>query len=248
MDLSPLYKTIFPILQEEETGKLTIAGTAILVNYLERPFLVTAAHILQNNGSKFRLFLLLKDIPVYLGGPADITRMIEGTDVDIAIFDVWNIGELSLHLKDYKYVPLEEPAENVIPNYTRQHYLIIGFPATKTKYTQVNILKECVPLEYVTSESNQVVYKKYSINRKYSTLVDYKQKQTHNSKLEKTTAPKPHGSSGGALLRIYIDKDDKPIMLIFHGILIEWKNNEFIVATNKSVISDIIEKKFLLFQ
>ena len=236
----PIFSSVFPILQIEENKRVSIAGTSVLVRLFDLPFLVTAAHVLRKNGNTNPLFLPFSGQNIQIDGPASMTPVGTGNDLDIAVFDLRMQPALLESFSGYKAISLESPSE--IPIHERSHYYVFGYPSTRAKYYNPDKLIDITPLDYISDEVNEELYETYKADKQSNILVGYNPKTTINQKKAKTTAPHPYGASGGPLFRILIDKNDHPIIWIFEGIMTEWKNKKVIQSTRKSVIRSFILK------
>ena len=234
----PLFDSTFPILQCEENGTVSIAGTSILVRHHDVEFMVTAAHVLRDNGSANPLFLSFGGENIQLDGPALMTPLTDNNDLDIAVFDLRFHPELHVLFDGYRVNSLEHP--DTLPPHARSHYYIFGYPFRKAAYDKKTKKIEIRPLDYITNEAEDDWYTKHGANKETNLLVDYDPKNTNDSKKVKRMAPHPHGASGGAIFRALIDNDGQLIMLIFEGVMTRWKGKKHILSTRKSVIKSFI--------
>lgn len=248
MDDNPLYQSIFPILQEEESRIISIAGTSVLVSHRELPFLVTAAHVLRENGQRYPLYLSLKNENVFLSGPAHVTPAPldpDGDDLDIAFFDLRLNYGLANSLVGHHMISLEDPTPEQEPISARQHFFVFGFPWRKALHNKENRTMAIKPLRYFTDLDNRnMIYAKYKRPKTNHLIVRYNRKQTIDQARQKVTAPKPAGTSGGPLFRVLVDDQDVARMFILEGILTEWQGNEVMIATRKSALRDFIDSRY----
>lgn len=235
----PLFDSTFPILQLEGNDAVSIAGTSILVRHRDAVFMVTAAHVLRDNGNANPLFLSFREENIQLDGPALMTPLADSNDFDIAVFDLRAHPRLHALFDGYKINSLEHP--DTLPPHTRSHYYIFGYPFRKATHDRKAETIKISPLDYITNEADDDWYVKYGANKESNLLVGYNPKNTSNSKKTKTIAPHPHGASGGPIFRALIDDDDQLIMLIFEGIMTRWKEKKHILSTRKSVIKSFID-------
>jgi len=237
MNVDQLYKSVFPILEHEESGKVSVAGTSVLIEYQGLPFLVTAAHVLRINGNNNPIYLSLEGENIKLDGPASMSKDID-VELDLALFDLRRHTTLRESLIGYQTISLDDPVE--LPLFARSHFFIFGFPWRKAYHDKKESSIKIKPLTYTTDKASEDSYRKYSRSINEHLIVSYKQKNTINQNKSKTIAPKPHGTSGGPIFKYLVDEYDNSLMLIFEGILIEWKGNEVIVATRKSALISFI--------
>jgi hypothetical protein len=233
-----LFDSTFPILQLEKNGSVSIAGTSILVRHRDVEFMVTAAHVLRDNGNANPLFLSFGGRNIQLDGPALMTPLTDSNDLDIAVFDLRVHPELHVLFDGYRVNSLEHP--DTLPPHARSHYYIFGYPFRKATHDRKTKTIQIRPLDYITNEAENDLYTKYGANKETSLLVGYDPKNTNDSKKIKRMAPHPHGASGGPIFRVLIDNDDHPMMLIFEGIMTRWKDKKHILSTRKSVIKSFI--------
>lgn len=232
-----LDQSVFPILQREHSEKFSIAGTSVLVEHRGLPFLVTAAHVLRENGNQFPLVLLLENENIRLDGPAHLTQIIDGNDPDLAIFDLRRHASLMQALNGRKVISLADP--EITPSHARQHFVVFGYPWRWAHYHGGSIKIES--LKYITDESNESSYGEYALSREQHIIVKYDRAASIHQDMSPAIAPKPEGASGGPLLRILVDKSNYPVMLILEGILTKWNQNDVIMSTRKSVLRQFID-------
>ncbi|MEJ5128228.1 hypothetical protein WH367_19465 [Comamonas sp. MYb21] len=237
-----LLDSTFPILQHEEHDFFSIAGTSVLVRHREVEFLVTAAHVLRDNGGANPLIMCFEKENIELVGPAWMTPQTENNDLDVAIFDLRFHAKLRELFDGYRVHSLEEPDE--LPGYARSHYYIFGYPFRKAKYKRDSGEIKISPLDYITDEVEDDIYAKYGTNKEENILVRYEPKNTYDSNKISKIAPYPHGASGGPIFRILVDDEDHAIMFIFEGVMTRWKDKKYILSTRKSQIKSFIDKRF----
>ena len=88
------------------------------------------------------------------------------------------------------------------------------------------------------------MYSKFNRPQSHHIIVKYNPKNSKNQAGAKLTAPHPHGISGGPLFRALIDDNDRLQVLILEGILTEWKDKNYAVATSKKVLRDFIDESY----
>ena len=246
--MKEIYMSVFPIVQEEESA-ISIAGTAILIECDKNTFLITAAHVLQNNGNEFPLYLGINDKFIALDCQAYMSKIEDNLDLDIAIFDIaLNCQALYNELlkSEIKTFSIESPEH--LPRYKKMHYLSIGFPWRRSKYNTREKVLSTKPLQYFSDEVSEKVYIKNRRAKENFLLVDYRRRKSRNSDKKRQMAPKPQGVSGGPIFTALVDEEDNIMMLIFEGILIEWRNNEYFVATRKLAIKEFLIQNRLCIQ
>jgi hypothetical protein len=241
--LEPLYQSIFPIIFYDNDDKVNVAGTSILVDVNDNQYLITAAHVLKGNGSKYQLYVLLADKAIRLHEPAFMNKLPttkNDPDLDIAYFPLSRHPTLTSCLNGYKTISLREFDGNI--QYHREHFFVFGYPWRRAKFSRVSDELSVRPLQYFTDNiDDESLHQKLSRPKDSHILVQYNPKNTKNRDGNKQQAPHPHGISGGPLFRALVDGNDEVILLILEGLLIEWKQSQVVVATRKSIIRDFIE-------
>ncbi len=237
--MEDIFLSVFPIIQHEGS-QLSIAGTATLVECDKIPFLITAAHVLKKNGSEHPLYLGIGDKLVSIEYTAYISKEKDGIDIDIAVFDVTLCQLLydELHAYGMKTISLNSPAS--LTYHTQSNYMAVGFPWRKSKYKRKENTLNIKSFQYISDEADCTFYEKYNRPKDRFLLVDYTRKKNKDFNGVIKMGPIPQGSSGGALLKVLSDEKNEIVMSIFEGILIEWQNEEHIVATKKSAIIDFL--------
>lgn len=239
--LDPLFESIFPIIFYDENDLVNVAGTSTLVEHKGQNYLLTAAHVLKNPGRKYHLYILLRDKAVHLHEPAFMSK-IQKTDIDTAFFPLAFHPTLETHLSGYKSITLKEYDGDIA--YSREHYFVFGFPWRRAKYNRTDKELNARPLQYFTDLiDDSSLFSKYNRPQESHILVQYNPKTTINRSSVKQLAPHPHGISGGPLFKALINDKDELILLIFEGLLIEWKDSRVIVATKKEKIRNFIDGK-----
>lgn len=239
--MEELFLSIFPIIQDEG-NVLSIAGTATLVECNAINFLITAAHVLKNNGNSYPLFVGIGDelIPIEKDCFAFMTIKHNNIDIDIAIFDIRLMGSIFDMLVKYGAKPISLDSPQVLPRYARSQYMAIGFPWRKSHYNKKKKLLHIKAFSYITDEANNKFYEKYHKPKDKFLIINYSRRKNQDSKGIKKMGPKPQGSSGGALIKVLANEDDEVLLLIFEGILIEWQDSLHIIATRKEAIKDFL--------
>jgi len=241
MEENIFLQSVFPILQYENT-KISVAGTSIFVEHRGLPFMVTAAHVIRNNGKKYPLYISLEDEVVDLIGKVWLTSdKLDNNDLDIAIIDLDSNQRLMNSLNGYKTISLDEAT--TIYAYNNQYFFIFGFPWRKSSYKRSEKIIISKPLPYITNiENRDKIYDKYRRPKENHIIVRYTRKNTFNQDRKKIWAPLPYGISGGPLFSVLVNQADivsSPFVL--EGVLSEWRGNEFIIATRKSLLRQVID-------
>jgi len=230
-----LLKSIFPIIQLDEKNKrYDIAGSAVLVEYNKQKFLLTAGHVLQKNGIKYPLYLFLEKETIKLNGPAFVQE-----NIDLSIFDLRTDKKLNESLKYLIPLKIQQNSANTTNNI---NYLVYGFPHRKGYFNKVTSIFKIKPIIYLTKESEINVYSTLSVDNKNFRIVNYNQKKSKDEEGNKTTVCIPQGASGGGLIKVYSNNKQELVSFELDGILIEWRNKKYIVATRTCEIIKTIEE------
>lgn len=240
-----LSQSIFPIIYYDDNRCANVAGSAFLVENNDVPFLLTAAHVLRDVGSKFQPFLLLHDKAIRLHEPAFMSPInkIDGSDnIDVGCFPIQPNKTLATHLQEYKTISLQDyPYENHLE---KEIYFAYGFPWRSAKYNKSTREIWAPPIQYFADfVENLGVYKKYKKSSEDHIIIKYNQKQIFDQNGKKKMPPKPHGVSGGPIFRALLNENNVCELVILEGLLTNWEDNQWMIATRKKTIKNFIETK-----
>lgn len=240
--LDPLHKSIFPIIYYDDNKRAELAGTSIYVQHNNSHFLVTASHVLKDIGSKYQLYVLIPGKAIRLPGPAFMSKepsTVDSLELDIAFFPLSIHPEILSYLEGYSLFDLVDYDGQT--QYAREHYIMFGYPYRKARHVIEDNEFKTKDLYYNTDKVEcEEIYAKYKRPKSHHIIVDYFPKNTKNQNGIEVTAPHPHGISGGALFRALIDENDMLQVLILEGILTEWKDKKYAVATKINALRDFI--------
>lgn len=241
--LNLLFYSIYPLIYYDEKNRIHIAGTSVLAEHMDIPFLLTAAHVLRGPGNKYEIYVALADKAVRLPGPAFMSKTPtkpRGYDIDIAFFPISDNQGLFDHFNGLKTITLNDFDESI--KYVSYQYFIFGFPWRKANFSKKKKLLSPKPLQYFTEPvESKKVFETYNFSMSSHLIVQYQRRKTKNIEGKKVIAPLPHGISGGPLFKALIDGNNHVNTLVFEGILIEYRDNKYVIATRKKEIRNFIE-------
>jgi hypothetical protein len=237
---SRVLDSVIPIVTGGAHHTVEVIGTAVLVEDNDALYVVTAEHVIKEWGEESVLYLLIEKELYEIKGPVWLSDKVDSS-IDLAIIPVYQLPELFALLWQRPAISLQE-FDGSVP-FHRECFVVYGFPSKRAKYDRQEKLITINPLRYFTTEIvDDHLYSRYKVKPSSHVLVKYVPKDTKTHDGVKVTAPtKPHGASGGPLLRALIADDDTLLLFVFEGILTDWKDNRTIIAAKKSQIKAVIE-------
>jgi len=240
---SGIEASVIAIFSDEKPPMVQV-GTAILVSHRNTPFIVTAKHILTDNGEKNGLYFVFKGFSYPLNFPAFVSK---SDHLDFAFIPLLEHPKLLQYLKQ-SYQPISLEDFQNPENYTRSHYLVYGFPSNKTEITKHPVEIELVPFQLITDQStDDTLFHKYDKTKDSHIILEYN-KMIKKQDGIRNTGPDPYGVSGGPVFKIFVnEEDDGNTDLILIGVAIEWRSKKHIIATLKHEIRDDLESYLMQY-
>jgi hypothetical protein len=234
---------------DKAKGKQSALGSGLLFSLDQKFFMITAAHVIGEKQKE--IYVILSDKEIQLGGlllltPIPISGKRDDDKIDIAIMHLTDSSVADL-LQNFKFIELE----NIGISYkkiSQANYLVVGYPATKTKKVWGKDEIKSKPFVYRSKENEIFNYAKFGFSNKLHIAVKFDGKvvSTRNKNLHK--APNLHGISGCGLW--YLKDFGKPSMIDnkqLVGVVIEQKKyygHNAIIATRIDLITEAIRQQF----
>jgi hypothetical protein len=179
-----------------------LKASCVLFNVVNANFLITAGHVFDN----------LEGSAIYIGGEKRLIQIkgqyvrtkpkgnSENDKYDLAYVEI--DAETLSEIGNVRFLHSDELDPNDIA--AKGHlYLILGYPATKNERIDYENHKTLLrPYIYSANSPELIVYKRLDVLEESHILVNFDRKRTTNRSYEISTAPKPHGLSGGGIWRI----------------------------------------------
>lgn len=250
------FRSIFPILRKTSPKRYVLEGTATLISHNNFKFVVTSTHVLKSTEDDSELFLSTPDHGAISLQATKLETINDFSDLDITFFPLITSPHLTEILTSYSFIPINEKSEPEA--FHRSHLMTFGFPHNSISYIkEEDEFFEAKPLLYIANESSEEVYEKYNKKSDKFIIINYAKKIFHTkynksgklaSKIEKRNSSTPRGTSGGGLLRIFIDDADQISSCILEGIIIELKGNQHLVATKSNFLEKFLNEKFSIVE
>lgn len=237
---SKLVKSTCQIFINEQQRYISI-GSGVLIRIQERSFLVTAAHVLNdNNIGQLHLrvsngFLALYSINKELKFTTD--RL---ADVDLSILE-FN----SQLYKQCDFLELNDLDINHELNDSK-NYFICGFPGTKTNYNPYHKKYQVQPFTFLT-EPYSKPKGEAGLATDWSIFAKYPRKKLMKlPESTKTVGPEPYGISGcgiWCLKNSIISEGEEPLLHLV-GIMIEINSSQEMLGTKIQIATELLRVEF----
>jgi hypothetical protein len=228
-------------------------ATGIFTNIQNNYFLITAAHVIENQQTEIYVGYDKHKV-TRLGGELTINQMTTNEKrvddkIDIAILklDDESIGYVKQRYKflDYSELGINHKTK-ILP-----YYSAIGFPASQNKFNKYKNQLNSKPFIFTTMPADDKIYTELNCKKFLNLIVHYDKKKVIEYSTNKTqTGPDPYGISGGGLWYVptqLVQEGDK-VQKKLVGVLTEWpiKNNKYWISTRIDVFTEIIRQKYNL--
>jgi hypothetical protein len=194
--------SIRPIYGSSRNGTPRHIGTCILLNLNQENYLLTAAHIVDEN--KFSsLYVGTRSELELIEGEFFITREPVGGRINDHYDFAWKklSTEFLAKLKNVKFIYEKDLAIN-LENTDSRLFLALGYPNSKNK--KVNLLQKSVTPRFMkyssTVKPNTDLCKKLGISENQHFFLNFNSKHSKNSDGLIVNSIAPKGISGGALI------------------------------------------------
>ena len=219
-----LLRHVCPIYRPDKNGDPEQFGTGVFILAGARYFLVTAAHVLDDNaestlyipGEKSGALVELKG-ESFRSKPDDGDRKNDRTDVGVVLLSQDLADEIGREaFLSVKQIDVDETGT---PGAT---YIALGYPWRKN--AKLNRSKKSVtrhPLSYTANVLQNKKLAKLGVHNGSHLLLGFDKRHSRNKEGRDITTPNPEGMSGGALWKFDVC-GDQTINSRLVGVLIEW--------------------------
>lgn len=250
---SKYIKSVRAIYGSTDKGRPVHIGSCVVIEYRDEKYLITAAHVLDNN-KYTALYVSGEFETILITGKAFITRAPDGDRKDDIIdFAIIHINDDMLEsMGDLHYITEGEMELRSISG-RYQCCLALGYPNSKNKYKahRGNSLNESSFVYTAYLEHNADIYQKTGTNPDHHYLLGYSNKHLINESEEIVSSVSAKGVSGGGLF--LIERATDPVCFKPNtsssgkliGILIEYrKNQRILIYTKLSIIMKTLASQF----
>lgn len=124
----------------KESGRLAPCGSGVLLTIENRFFVATAAHVLATHSHS--TFVALSDAELTLGG---LLHSTPPSTFDLSVLELTDASQVARLQQEYSFLTLADLC--VRQKHLNDLYLIVGYPATKTKVYNSTIHAKPYPLQ-----------------------------------------------------------------------------------------------------
>ena len=194
-------KSIVPIFMETEIPKrIAQIGTAVFVDFHNKPFLFTAAHVTDDMANGTLLVPTVDGLSEIDGYTAFIDLPSEDSRADDSV-DMAYIRLSSVFASKlcYQFSPLPQKKMRIISSASELGVVsVVGYPASKSKKKQNKFQSEMCYYRGVVADEE--VYSSLELCQTSSTVIHFHKKRIVKPETQKKhTPPSPNGVSGGAI-------------------------------------------------
>lgn len=227
-----------------DNDRPTPFGTGFFVQQQDDVFLVTAAHVLDKAQShKLYYYTSPNDIR-YLSGKM-IRRKHNGDrrDDHIDIGVVKMSGGFLPPYPDVNKYPMDisylKPSH--LPR-AGKHYSFTGFPATKTKVSNIKKSIEVTAYSYRSDSIPESEYSKYNVDASTHIVLPLNTKKGYDKNGDITHFPRPQGMSGAPIVALYEEGDADSRVFPVVAVAIEHRAREnVVIATDVKYVLEAIQ-------
>lgn len=214
------FQTLFPFVRAvvgaSKDGVVEFIGSAFLLKNDQKLFLITAAHVLDNQNDKYQLFIDRPDEGlVRIDGTALVSNSIEprrkDDKLDTAIISLSN--DASIKLSNTPALNLGSFDLSYESDY-KDGFIVIGFPISKNKRNIIKTNQEATPYGFVAIEAHQQKYSELEVDNWEHIVLDFDSKRVWSERGEMRQAIGLCGLSGAPVWGITEDKKCKVVSLL----------------------------------
>lgn len=242
-----VFSSTIQFFRHDEKGNPKAFGTGVLIKIENQHFVFTAAHVIDKEQSDLWVpsdndqFLRLGGQYITNSHP---NRKNDDIDVGIIILTPSTANLLETR---YKFVSIDEIQIDHRFN-ERQEYVVVGYPATKTKSNFATNKLVSRPFKYITAPGASNRYKRMNCDPNHRVLVHYDRSSVLNLKTGRTQkGPNSHGMSGCGFWHVPLngfaqETGEKKLV----AILTDWPNNNWWIGTKIEIFTEIIRQRLNL--
>jgi len=227
-------------------------ASAVLLNVDNIRFLITAGHVLQENGNDINpedIGVMIGDTFYILNGELKFVNPTVNKTNDRIDLAVWRLDNDVANELETRYKFLEISQVDIDHNVsTEPRYLLVGFPVSQSKIQPTTSTIRVAPFIFLTEESEKKYYAALDFEEHSNIVLDYRKAKikSFDTKLP-GQGPDTYGVSGSGLwyLPSLIVAEGQTVPFKLTGIMIEWRRDKSaVVATRIHIATEIIRKEF----
>lgn len=243
-------RSIRPCIGVAANGQPAPCGTCFFVRIEDQPFLVTAAHVIDESNSN-PLYVSNNTTLVQIEGNFLITDHPGGRERDPFDFSVLKLSEEQYDLLGSPDLIDERAFCRNMADKSKRGYMALGFPAAMQEVDRPQKTIRSEAWMYVGFCKPDVALLNEMKISGYEHLFVRFEKKVKTFGGEIRNSVKPNGASGGVLIDLGNFDPDKlrpnaPCIGLLAGVLIEHhKKNKAIVATDIQIVADAVRRHLL---
>ena len=227
-------------------------ASAVLLKVDNICFLITAGHVLQENGNDINpedIGVMIGDTFYILNGELKFVNPTVNKTNDRIDLAVWRLNNDVATELEKRYKFLEPSQIDIDHNVSKEpRYLLVGFPVSRSKIKPATSTIRVAPFIFLTEESEKNYYKTLDFEEHSNIILDYRKAKikSFDTKLA-VQGPDTYGVSGSGLwyLPSLIVAEGQAVPFKLTGIMIEWRSDKSaVVATRIHIATEIIRKYF----
>ena len=227
-------------------------ATGVLLMIEEVKFLISAAHVLEENKKPINP----EDVGIMIG---DTFHILNGfikyaatglhpnnEKVDLTVWRLDDPDVVADLEKKYRFLCWDQLDVEHNP-VTTSNYLMVGFPVTRTKKKPQAKKLKVEPFIFLSKLGESRLYKKVGVEDHSHFIVKYRKRKIKDFNGKIIIGPDPFGMSGCGLWHVPVlqrnDQNEVPSRLV--AILHEWRKEEsLLIATRIHIVTEVIRKAF----
>jgi hypothetical protein len=229
---------------EESAGPPKLVGTAFLVLHEDRPFLVSAGHVLKELQRKHLYYYVEKGLVRKVTGRLTTNHHDGRPDADLV--DVGAVRMEGIGLPPYesvgKFLWSSEDIKLERVASTTASYGFVGYPATRStpKLHPKEIRVE--PYAYLTGSAPLIEYAGFGVAPWSHLCLTFNNKKSRGLDDGGRSFPKPHGVSGSPVFLLDTGAEsDQPENFELAGLVTTWRPREkLIIATSGALLLGLL--------
>ena len=238
-----LHKFVVPLYGSDRRGRPAQVGSGFFVKFQSKCFLVSAAHVLRELPEMDLFYYIKPNVTRKVVGQRILGRVPEGH------IDQLDVGGVLLSRESLPPYPAVDKfavdTSYLRPQYlprTGKQYVIVGFPASRSKLNPVAKTVTTSPHAYYSGVTSEETYAMLGLSTETHLVLPLDLKKGFDSSGRHRNPPKPQGMSGSPVWVLYEENvrgASRTFPLVAVGTTYK-KNLKVLIATDIAVVVDLI--------
>lgn len=225
-----------------ERGRPVLFGTGFFVRAGLHHFFVSAAHVLDRAIDLGLFFYASPDVTCRLSG-----KLFRSGQAEQRKRDQIDLGVLKISFKAVPPYPdvgkFSVDVSSLRPKHlprTGKHYIIIGFPANKSKIDETERTVLARPYAFRSDPIDDSAYRGLGLSSETHVVLPFNRKRGFDPGGKITQFPRPHGMSGAPIVVLYENDDDSRVFPVV-AVGIEYRESrKALIGTDISFAMDLM--------